>query len=263
MDLTDEPHVGLSLGLFALGALDATEREQVERHLADCDLCRQEADELISTAGAFAAFSDQDRHEIVSEFGLPRPAGRSLAPAAPPTAAVGAPPSTGRRLARLFGPGRVGRSGPPGRPAGSGPGRTGRHSGLLGVAGLAVVVLISIGLFVTLLTGGPDTGRKDQAVSLAATAGTVSGVSLSVVAIAEGDGVTVRATVTGLRADTTYRLYAVGADKVPRLVTTWVGSATAREVTGKAPVALSDLAFFSVTRADGTPVVSAAVPRAR
>lgn len=242
MDSTDERHVQLSLGLYLLGALDATERVAVERHLAGCAACRAESEELAGVAAAMALLSPEEGRQIAEEFG-PRP---------PP------PPASGRP-----GPAR-----PPGRPTGSTrPARSRprrRTVGLLGIGGLALVVLVSAGIFVGLAVGpaGPATGPRPQvAISLAATADTTTGATLSVVAVGDPTGVTVRATVSGLPAGTRYQLYLVTSDGTSRVVATWAGSGAPRQVTGDAPVAVADLSFFTVARADGTPVVTAAVPR--
>ncbi|GAA4215745.1 hypothetical protein GCM10022220_44790 [Actinocatenispora rupis] len=321
MDSTDEPHVRLSLGLYLLGAVDAAERATIERHLATCDACRAESDELAATVAAVALIPDDDRRSIVAEFGIPGPApSRSQPPstpqspesevapapkvpaaqapapdrpvptvtppvppgpvpgnpvalddqAAPGTSTEVAPESAGagagdvvpgsrrRRTALPFvRPG----SGPrPVRPGRSRPRR--RTRGLVGIGSLVVVVLASAGIFVGLAVDGgrPDPPRR-TAISLAATAATTTGATLSAVAVAHGDGITVRASVSGLRSDTHYQLYVVAASGATHVVATWAGSSRPREITGEAPLAVSDLVFFTVARADGTPVVSAAVPR--
>ncbi|HEY3505722.1 MAG TPA: zf-HC2 domain-containing protein [Actinocatenispora sp.] len=305
MDSTDEPHVRLSLGLYLLGAVDAAERATIERHLAGCDACRAESEELAGTVAAVALIPDEDRQAIAAEFGIPRP------PAAPPevsTASLGSPPppldasaapagsplappevSTAPPAASEVpaapeesatapaaagdgptGAGRVRSAAPATRPASRRPrsvrpGRSRprrRTRGLVGIGSLVLVVLVSAGIFVGVAVSGRHTDpQRHVAISLAATAATTTGATLSAVAVSHGDGITVRAAVGGLRPGTRYQLVVVAADGDSHVVATWTASGQAREVTGEAPVAVSELAFFTVARADGTPVVSAAVPR--
>jgi anti-sigma factor RsiW len=90
------------LGVFALDALDADEREAVERHLADCDFCRAEVQEhmemaaLLSTGVFRAPGAVWDR--ISSELeGTPPPLDlapiHALRPVPPPPPEVASPPA--------------------------------------------------------------------------------------------------------------------------------------------------------------------------
>lgn len=306
MDSTDEPHVRLSLGLYLLGAVDADERATIERHLAGCDACRAESEELAATVAAVALIPEDDRQAIAAEFGIPRPpagsADSSATPGeAPPevaTASLGSPPPpvasaaapevstvaseapgapeepatvpTGAAGDDPTAAGRVRSAAPATRPASRRersvrPGRSRprrRTRGLVGIGSLVLVVLVSAGIFVGVAVGGRHTDPpRHVAISLAATAATTTGATLSAVAVSHGDGITVRAAVGGLHPGTRYQLVVVAADGDSHVVATWTASGQAREITGEAPVAVSELAFFTVARGDGTPVVSAAVPR--
>ncbi|WP_163571694.1 zf-HC2 domain-containing protein [Fodinicola feengrottensis] len=226
----------LSLGPYLLGALDATERVEVERHLAACGPCRAESDELTGTGAALGLFSEQESRDIIAEFGITRPVAGSGPqvtdqPSAEPARPAKPPPGSRR-------PGGVTRpkSRGPGRQRWSGLlGRRRRGTGLLGVAALVLVVFISATIVVSLLVGDQGGGgRQDQGpVRLAATAGASNGATLSVVAVTNGTGVTVRATVSGLRPDTTYKLYVVTLDDQTRQITTWVGSAAPHDLTAR------------------------------
>jgi hypothetical protein len=128
---------------------------------------------------------------------------------------------------------------------------------LVSVGALAVVVVLSIGVLLGSSLGGSG-GPGPADVTLAATAAdAVSGAELSVSVTGQRGGVSVRATVSGLVAGGRYQLYAVDRAGRTLVVAGWIGSSGAREVTGSLPVALEDLSFFTVTRGDGTPVVSA------
>lgn len=76
MNAGDHEQLHRELGVYVLGALEPAERDRVERHLTDCDACR---DELASLAG------------------LPS----LLAKAFPPTQPVPAPPPIGPVVARI------------------------------------------------------------------------------------------------------------------------------------------------------------------
>jgi anti-sigma factor RsiW len=131
-----------------------------------------------------------------------------------------------------------------------------RTRALLSIAGLVVVIFLSIGIFVAVY----NTGAAPTAVTLtfaAAPADTSSGATVSVVASGHDGRVTVRATVTGLRTGTAYQLYAVTSDGSTHVVTSWTGSDAPQDVTGDLPVSPRQLSFFTVTLADSTPVVSA------
>ncbi|NBE80090.1 anti-sigma factor [Micromonospora rubida] len=261
-----------SLGMYLLGSLNPQEREEVERHLAVCPACLAESDELGEVVAVLALISDEDRRGIVEEFGAPGLPARDAAAATSGAATSGpAPPVADRpvsdaasRTRTRAGTVRAG----PGRPSSaSRPGtrRSVRARSLLGIAGPVLAVLIAAGLFIGLAAEGEDgdSGRTAPVdVTLAATAAAgMDGATLSVVAVGHDGAVTVRATVTKLRPGTRYQLYAVTTDGNTHLVAGWVGSDTVPEVTGEAPVDVGALSFFAVTRADGTPVVSAYVSR--
>jgi hypothetical protein len=247
-DSTGDPHVRSSLGLYLLGASGRREREAIDRHLASCRACRAESDELGEVVAALALLSEEEGREIVEQFGAPAPVRRAVGPA------VATLP--GRAAATSIRPGG-GRRPPSVRPPAGRRDRP-RVRGLLGIAGLLVVVLLSAGVVLRLTVGGGGTTPVD--ITLAATAAdTSTGASVSVIASGHDGAVTVRATVTGLHEGTRYRLYAVMSDARTRVVTSWIGAAAPQDVSGVLPVRVGDLSFFTVTLTDSTPVVSAAV----
>jgi hypothetical protein len=130
----------------------------------------------------------------------------------------------------------------------------------LTLGGLAVVVVLSIGVVVGLLLGGgggPGNGQPVRVTLAATAADPATGASMSVVVISHGNAVTVRATIAGLRAGVRYQLYAVTSDGQTSVVRVWIGAEGAQDVSGDLSVRADRLAFFSVTTTDGAPVVSA------
>jgi hypothetical protein len=256
-DSTGDPHVRSSLGLYLLGASGRREREAIERHLASCRACQAESDELGEVVAALALLSEEEGREIVEQFGVPAPV--STQRTAGPAAAVATRP--GPAATTSIRPGGSRRPASVRPPAGRRLDRR-RVRGLLGIAGLLVVVLLSAGVVLRLTVGGGGGtgGPTPVDITLAATAAdTSTGASVSVIASGHDGAVTVRATVTGLHAGIRYRLYAVLSDARTRVVTSWTGAAAPQDVSGVLPVRVGDLSFFTVTLADSTPVVSAAV----
>jgi anti-sigma factor RsiW len=234
-DSTSDPHLRDSLGLYLLGSLGPQEREEVEGHLTTCAACRAESDQLGEVVAALALLSEEEGREVVEEFGLfpPGPVGAR-------SGIVDVLPRSLRHVA------------PPAKPRRA---RSGRA--LVGIAGLVVVLLLSVGIFVAVYNTH-DTTATPVTLTLAATAvDTSTGATVSVVASGQDGRVTIRATVTGLHAGTTYKLYAVTSDGSTHVVTTWTGSENSQDVTGDLPVSPGQLSFFTVTLVDSTPVVSA------
>jgi anti-sigma-K factor RskA len=60
--LSEEEHRDIQslLGAYALGAVDADERRQVEHHLRDCPVCREEVAGYIEVAGLLPMLVDRD-----------------------------------------------------------------------------------------------------------------------------------------------------------------------------------------------------------
>ncbi|GAB3806267.1 zf-HC2 domain-containing protein [Micromonospora zhanjiangensis] len=238
-------HRSSELGLYVLGVLDAEDREPVERHLARCPECRSEADALSGVVAAFASLSAVDRLRIVQEFGVRRPDAR--------------PGRTGRR--NLPPPSPAARVRP--RATKSPPRSTRRRPGpLVGAAGLAAVLAVLLAGYLTLAGPGPA-DRPGGPAPVAAGVDNRSGAAVSIRIVGRPDGSAgVQVTVTGLRDATRYQLYAVTADGGTRLVTDWTGSAAPQDLSADLPIPAADVAFFTVTLMDDTPVVSAYLPGA-
>jgi hypothetical protein len=90
---------------------------------------------------------------------------------------------------------------------------------------------------------------------------TTSGASASVF-LTDGDqGVTIRATVSGLRSGTAYVLYASTFDGESRPVHHWTGTEAVEDVTAELDgIHLGDLSFFTISPEGGGVVVSVYLP---
>jgi predicted anti-sigma-YlaC factor YlaD len=217
-----DPH--LSLGLLALGALGEEQESTVRRHLLTCEPCRARSLQFAQVVGALSMVTAGDARGLVAEFGAVAPARRTL-----PV----------RRL-RL------------------------RHPSvtLVGVG----AALMGLALIVGLLIGAQldrVVPRSPASASLTVTGhDTASGVGLSVFVTDRGDGVTINATVLGLPPGIGYQLYAVTTGGRIHVAGRWLGSEQVHTVTADLPVQASALAFFTVARLDGSPVVSAQIRHA-
>ncbi|MFI7539817.1 hypothetical protein [Actinoplanes sp. NPDC049599] len=138
--------------------------------------------------------------------------------------------------------------------------RSRRTGALVRLGGLLALVLVIGGLaFGALLRGNQRTGAVAvPVVTAAATAADSStGASLSVFVTQQDGGVTVRATVDGLRSGVGYRLQAVTSDGHAWPVVNWTSDGKLQDITAQVQVPLSTLVFFTVSRAGSGPVVSA------
>lgn len=212
--------IRMSLGLLALGALSDGERSVVRHHLAECPACLARSAEFAQVIGALSMVTEEDARAIVNEFGAFVPGG---------------PASGARRRPR--------------RPS----------AALVGAGGLLMAVALAVGLLIgaQLQTGVP---APPAAVSMSVTGDDIrTGVSLSVFVTGRGEGVSLNATVAGLPNGLKYQLYAVTGEGRTYVVGRWVSSSQVQTVTADLPVPASALAFFTVTRQDGAPVVSAQI----
>jgi hypothetical protein len=132
---------------------------------------------------------------------------------------------------------------------------------LLRAGALLALVLVVAGLGLATLVRSPQGGPTPIVTAAAEATDRTTGASASVTVSDEDDeGVTIRATVSGLREGTDYLLYAVTSDGGTQEVTRWTGTAAVQDVSGRLPVRLDDLSFFTVALAGGGPVVSVYLP---
>jgi hypothetical protein len=152
------------------------------------------------------------------------------------------------------------------RPSATGPvgrrpqARDRRKPALVRLSGLLTLVVVIGGLAIgALLRGDRDAGSVAVPVvtAAAAAADSSTGASLSVFVTQREPGVSVRATVDGLRPGVGYRLQAVTSDGHTWPVVNWTSDGKLQDITAEVPVPLSTLVFFTVSRAGSGPVVSA------
>jgi hypothetical protein len=276
------------------GELDPAECDTVEQHLAGCPTCLAEADGISAALVALTLLPERDRQDLIAGYleGIegpheillsaqppqsaspPSASPQSASPqsASPPSASPqsASPPSASPPSARTPQSAKTSPTAqtPQSAPAGvpdTAPATRSNHPGpatrrrtrrwWFTAAAVAVIAVLSVSLVV----GGLATrcGGPTPTVLTATAANQSDGATLGVYLADHGRSVSVRATVTGLRAGATYRLCAVGTDGRLIVVRTWTGQAGAQNVSGEAEISLDKLSFFSVLQDDGTPVVSA------
>ncbi|MEU8167238.1 zf-HC2 domain-containing protein [Micromonospora sp. NPDC049004] len=248
--MSDE-HVGDDLlGLHHLGELDPAQSDVIHRHLAACAECRARADGVVETLAALALLADvggeapvsADDRSTAHVVARPHPTGGDRSAVPPDTRPTGRSERPGSR---------------PGRPR-----TAARRLRLIRASGLLVLVLVLAGLGLGAIVRGPETDDATTVATVAAKASdTRSGASASVFLTEDEDGVTVRATVSGLRSGTRYVLYAVTSDGDSQPVGRWAGTSPVHEVTGELDgVRLKELSFFTVSPEAGGVVVSVYLP---
>ena len=261
-----DPHVRGSLGPYVLGVLGGGERQAVERHMAGCLRCAAEASELSDVVQALALLPEHDIREFIVRFGAADPTPPQL-PQAPPTAARPRRPAPAVALEPAADQRPAGRPRIMSRPwTGRGTLGRGRRRGTapVGLAVLAVLLVLSVGIALGLTLGGSASNTPPTSITLAATASAadhVSGASLSVFVSGDGRQTSIRATVVGLQDGLPYQLLAVTSDGQASVVARWTGSPGAQDVTGSLAKPANTLAFFTVATLGGTPIVSAYLPR--
>jgi len=228
-------HVRLSLGLYVLGALHPDDCGAVNRHLATCQQCRTECDELGQVPALLALLSLAEVDALADEFSGPKPPQRITA----------APPVPAAPL----------RSTVPGRGSRAGPGRPRVKLGFL-----AAVLTLLVGVGTGLWLKGAD-GSSPVAATLAASGlDGATGASLFVELTAEPGGAAVRATVVGPRPGAKLQLYAVTVDGRATLVHQWTAAGGPQTVIGDLDVAPDRVAFCAMVQMDGAVVVSVQLP---
>ncbi|WP_433385963.1 zf-HC2 domain-containing protein [Micromonospora sp. KLBMP9576] len=234
-------HVTDLLGPHYMGALDPADSDVVDRHLRDCAQCRAAAGEVCEVVAALALLTDD------VAVGEASPVARPAAPAPRRGRADAVRPAGGRSVPA--GPGR--------QP------RPRRQRLALMRAGLALAVVLFVGFGALFVMERASDEAGPEVVTVAATGSEPrTGATASVLASETDGGVRVRVTVTGLRAGTDYQLYAVTLDGQAREIAKWTGTDGVQEVSGDLPGALGDLAFVTVSAANGPPAVTVHLPRA-
>lgn len=216
----------LSLGVYLLGSLDASEREAVEAHLRDCPACRVQLAELAELPAMLSQLT-------VDDF-VPEP--------------VEVPEDLFDRVAeRAREEHRRGESS-----------RVGRYRRLTAVAAVAVVIA---GAGVGALVVSHDSGHGSGVVATAQVASATKGsVTMRVVLASQAQGTGLRVTVSGLPRDEHCWLVAVAKDGsrdvAGRWDATYLGKA---QETGSTTIPKSELAQLVLVGTHGEQLVTVPV----
>jgi hypothetical protein len=232
-----DEHVQLQLGLYVLGGLSPDEHVAVGEHLARCAVCRAESMELAEIPALLSLLTAGDIEELTRESPVPVPH------AAPVSAKPARDDATGPRSERedSTGPGRA---------------RRARLSGRTRfvLASVLVALVVGVGIGVWLRGTAPDAITLVGSETNAAT-----GVAMSVTVVGHDQQSHVDITGQGFSIGTAYQLQAVDVQGHSPTIAQWVANRQSFTFSGDLNVAPADLASFSVTRADGTVVVTVKV----
>ncbi|WP_033341700.1 zf-HC2 domain-containing protein [Catenuloplanes japonicus] len=251
-DVCAEPQLRSALGLYLSGVLHDEERTAVELHLAHCAQCLADAEALGEAVAMLALLTEDDRRELVDEFGVRAPGATPEPAPVTPVTPVASPSVAVRRPAR--GPGGGDR--PAGRP------RSSRRSRLtLAGAGLGVVLLFAAGFALGRPLVAGWLGAGDSVTLVTNAADQTTGASLTVTLSQQGEKVTMEATVDGLRPGAFYRFSVTDLNQNTQELAALTGTGSAQTVERTSPLPLDRVDRFSVTAEDGSLVVVAVVDR--
>ncbi|MDG4809475.1 hypothetical protein O7634_22235 [Micromonospora sp. WMMD1120] len=278
------------VGLLTIGRVSDTERTEVARHLTDCPSCRSEREDIArvvdlldvlrSAPGTVlrelpagpspAVVAPLLLRPTAQQFGVPGAAARApsyprVLAALPPAVAARPVPAViaARPAAPVSRPSSL-TSLPP-RPA-TGRLSVGPHSHRRprrwspGIAVSSALLVVAVAAGTTVLYRASQADPPGPIVATAASSD-ASGVDLRAVVRGETDGVGVELTVGGLVRGSSYQVYAATVDDDLRLLGEITGGAGAVRWSGPADLPVDDLAYLSVSEANGAVVAMATVVR--
>lgn len=214
-----DPHVRTELGAYALGALEPADRRAVERHLDDCQTCRNELTKLSVLPSLLDRLSVEEATADYDEVrrDLDALLRRSTA-------------AESRRLRRQ-----------------------------LAVWRTSAAVAAAAAVLAGVLAWAPwDTGPDRVVVAVVPLAQDASGIDGTVAAYAWEWGTTVEVRVEDLPAAASYALWAVSHDGERERAGTWGPTAhRGAFVRGASAIQRDRLARVEVTDADGAPLFAA------
>jgi hypothetical protein len=247
----------ISLGVYVLGAIDPAERAMVDAHLANCEACRAELDELAGLPALLAMVSTEEALRLGEDEAGPAALAVAVAePVPPPPSAEqpaeqsAAPPTTPGTVVDLAAARR----------------RRGWRNGLLAAA---AAVIIAAGSFTGAhyLVSAPTTtssangdnsnfgpGGAWETVNLTSKAGQKAWVRYRT----EGWGLQIDTRVIGIPLGTTCDLYVITTSGKRFLAANWVTDKNEGTVwySGSSAVADDDVAQFQVTTSGMTPPIT-------
>ncbi|WP_432839497.1 zf-HC2 domain-containing protein [Dactylosporangium sp. CA-092794] len=275
-ELQREDDVHGAGALYLLGALDPATEAAFERHLAGCPACQQQCEDFGPAATGLSHLPAADFADLLAtptalgdlatvDFSEPLTPPHLTAvptPDSPTTPNGTATPRTGP--AEKSGPAGDGVGAPEGALASVTPlssRRRSRRGVLVGLVAAAAVAVGATAVGVSELVTAP--GPISPVSASARAEGVGASARLTVTMAARGTGTTtIVASIVGLDPGRRYQLYATTVAGQTFLVADRTGATGAQEVTGEVAAPLAELAFFSVTRDDGTSMVLARVERA-
>jgi hypothetical protein len=279
--LCEDAIMRAKVGLLTIGRVSDTERTEVARHLSDCPSCRSERDDIarvvdlldvlraapgtllreLPAAPSTTAAAPQLLRPTAQQFGVPVvtapsyplavaapvPAGSALPPAAlvscPASLTVLPPRPTTGRLS--IGPHSH---------------RRPRHwSPAVAFSSALLMVVVAAGTTVLYRASLADPPGPIVATAASSDA---SGVDLRAVVRGETSSLGVELTVGGLTRGTSYQVYVATVDDQLRLLGEITGGVGPVRWSGPADVAVDDLAYLSVSEANGAVVAMATVVHA-
>lgn len=245
----------VALGAYLLGALSPAERQRMERHIADCPVCRAEIVQLAPLPGLL-------RHTPFEE--LPDAAAAAGALHTPPRPVEAAPPR-GEESGGAATPSEAPPSGT-GQGAGQGaaqhqhqhrqPRRRSRR--VLVGAGLALAgVAAGAGLYAG-LSGGPTSGEDGRhATSTLSASDPRTHVSAAAALTPEAWGTWMRLTLRGLPAGTTCHMVVHARNGTSETAGTWgSGYSATATVPASTSVSPQDISSLTVLDAGGRTLVT-------
>jgi hypothetical protein len=237
----DDEHPEFELGLFALGALNADEEHEILVHLAECDACRTECDDL-GDAALFLSLLPRDRVRQIVDSSAQPVSGVTAVPQARNRPAV--PPRFSTPTLRAGA-------------AWLAPKRT-RLAVAAAILGAAIASGVGVGMW---LESSRDGGVLITTVSATAT-NDATGATAAIQVQPDAHGrYQLQAIVVGLQPGVEFQLTATRRSGRTDVIFRGVAAGGRQTITATTFVPPDEVAFFTVAQLDGSIVVTVPVQR--
>jgi predicted anti-sigma-YlaC factor YlaD len=212
----------IALGAYAVGALEAVERDQVEDHLAQCAGCREDLSALVDLTSVLGRLSPEE-----------------AAAARPPVAAGPRGSLVERTLAELAGHRRNAR----------------RRWRLAMTGGVAAIAALGVAVAVLVVTR-PAVAPAGVAAAHLSGSDASTGVSASAELYVESWGTWIHLDVSGVKPGDQCELVAIGKDGSEQVAGTWrVGYTGGVDLDGSTGIGASQIAALEVVTTSGSDLV--------
>jgi len=212
----------IALGAYAVGALEAVERDQVEDHLAQCAGCREDLSALVDLTSVLGRLSPEE-----------------AATARPPVAAGPRGSLVERTLAELAGHRRNAR----------------RRWRLAMTGGVAAIAALGVAVAVLVVTR-PAVAPAGVAAAHLSGSDASTGVSASAQLYVESWGTWIHLDVSGVKPGDQCELVAIGKDGSEQVAGTWrVGYTGGVDLDGSTGIGASQIAALEVVTTSGSDLV--------